>query len=93
VFAPIGNGQHTLGTAICTVHHDPIAHLSSLLHVETLGQQFGNIDETHEVVHIALYAACHPGVLDLHGKPAPIVKLASMHLSWHKNPRLEHPEE
>ena len=99
--------QHTLRTAICTVHHDPTApprpncttsqlhhhdpsaHLSSLLHIETLGEQVGYIDEAHEVVHIALYAACHPRVLDLHGKSAPIMKLASVHLSWHKNLRMK----
>jgi len=92
VVAPISSGQHTLGTACCTVHHDPIAHLSSLLHIETLGKQVSDVDEAHEVVHVALYAACHPRVLDLHRKPTPIVKLASMHLSWHKSVRLEHPE-
>lgn len=82
-------GQHTLGLAICTVHHDPVAHLSSLLHIETLRQQVSYVNEAHEVVHIALYAARHPGVLDLHRKSAPIVQLASMHLSQHKNIQLD----
>ena len=62
---------------------DPLylsTHLSSLLYIQPLGQQIGNVDEAHEVVHITLYAASHPRILNLHGKPPPIVKLASMHL-------------
>ena len=75
---------------MCTVHHDPSTHLSSLLHVETIGEEVRDVDEAHEVVHIALYAACNPGVLDLHRKAAPIMQLASMHLPWHKNLGMKH---
>lgn len=58
-------------------------HLGSLLYIQALGQQVGNVDEAHQVVHIALYAASHSWVLDLHGKAAPIMQIASMHLRCH----------
>ena len=57
-----------------------VSYLCSLLHVQPLGQQVGNVDEAQQVVHIALYAAGHPRILNLHGKAAPVMKLASMHL-------------
>ena len=72
----IGSLPQMPGVCIKTLE----SYLSCLFHIETLGQQVGNVDETHQVIHIALNAACYPWVLDLHGKASPIMQLASMHL-------------
>ena len=55
-------------------------HLGCGVHVEALGQDVGVGDEAHEVVDVALDAARHAWVLDLHGRPAPVVQGGPMHL-------------
>ena len=57
-----------------------VPNLGSRLHIQALGQQVGEVDDAHQVVHIALDAAGHPWVLDLHGNPAAIMERRPMHL-------------
>ena len=58
-----------------------LAHRGSLLNVQPLGQDVGDGDDAHQVVHVAADAAGHARVLDFEHHPLPVRQHRSMHLA------------